>query len=140
QSVSAHAEDHPGEHSRLPRTTRAGDRDPNRCRRRGASVGAAHAGGQRTATDLMHTGVTHLDTDVLIVGAGAAALITALNARQRRVCILWPGSGEEPRTASDYAQGGIAAAVGPGDTPASHLEDTLTVGRHQTSNPAARLA
>ncbi|MDY0067700.1 MAG: FAD-binding protein [Steroidobacteraceae bacterium] len=88
----------------------------------------------------MHTGVTHLDTDVLIVGAGAAALITALNARQRRVCILWPGSGEEPRTASDYAQGGIAAAVGPGDTPASHLEDTLTVGRHQTSNPAARLA
>lgn len=81
----------------------------------------------------------HIDTDVLIVGAGAAGLITALNASGRRVCILSPGSGDEPRTASDYAQGGIAAAVHSDDSPALHLEDTLRAGCHRNFVAAARL-
>ena len=84
--------------------------------------------------------MTRIDTDVLIIGAGAAGLITALNARGRRVCVLWPGSGDEPRTASDYAQGGIAAAVGPDDMPAWHLDDTLRAGCHHNRPAAARIA
>lgn len=80
-----------------------------------------------------------LETDVLVVGAGMAGLVTALNARTRRVCILWPDSGDAPTTASDLAQGGIAAAVGAGDMPALHLADTLLAGCHQNFVPAARL-
>lgn len=72
-----------------------------------------------------------LDTDVLIIGAGMAGLVTALNARERRVCVLWPGSNDQPNTASDLAQGGLAAAVGADDSPEYHLEDTLEAGRHQ---------
>jgi L-aspartate oxidase len=80
-----------------------------------------------------------LDTDVLVVGAGAAGLVTALNARKRRVCVVWPDSGDAPTTASDLAQGGIAAAVGAGDMPALHLADTLLAGCHQSFVPAARV-
>jgi L-aspartate oxidase len=80
-----------------------------------------------------------LETDVLVVGAGAAGFVTALNARKRRVCIVWPDSGDAPTTASDLAQGGIAAAVGAGDMPALHLADTLVAGCHQNFVPAARV-
>jgi L-aspartate oxidase len=79
-----------------------------------------------------------IETDVLIVGGGAAGLITALNARGRRVCVLCPDDADAPTTASDYAQGGIAAAVGPGDTPALHIADTLFAGHQQNFIPAAR--
>lgn len=79
-----------------------------------------------------------IETDVLIVGAGAAGLITALNARGRRVSVLCPDDADAPTTASDRAQGGIAAAVSRGDTPALHLADTLLAGHHQNSIPAVR--
>lgn len=79
-----------------------------------------------------------IETDVLVVGAGAAGLVTALNASKRRVCIVWPDSGDEPTTASDLAQGGIAAAVGVDDMPALHLADTLSAGCHENFVPAAR--
>jgi L-aspartate oxidase len=75
--------------------------------------------------------MTELDTDVLVLGAGAAGLLTALNARERRVCVLWPGSDDSRHAASDLAQGGIAAAVGADDSPELHVEDTLEAGsRH----------
>jgi len=72
--------------------------------------------------------MTDVDTDVLVVGAGIAGLVTALAARERRVCVLWPHSSEQSHAASDLAQGGIAAAVGPDDSPEQHIEDTLTAG------------
>lgn len=93
----------------------------------------AHAGTRATAPVM-----TGIETDVLIIGAGAAGLITALNVRGRRVCILSPDKGNNPSTASDCAQGGIAAAVGADDTPALHLHDTLLAGHNQNSVPAAR--
>lgn len=82
----------------------------------------------------MHT----IETDILIVGAGAAGLVAALNARGRRVAVLCPDDADSPTTASDCAHGGIAAAVGPGDTPARHLADTLLAGYQQNFLPAAR--
>lgn len=84
--------------------------------------------------------MTSMTTDVLIVGAGAAGLIAALNVRGRRVCILSPDGNEVADTASDYAQGGIAAAVGPDDTSAQHLHDTLAAGHNQGLVSAARVA
>ena len=62
--------------------------------------------------------------DVVIVGAGAAGLFTALSLAPRRVIVL------SEKTlggicASCWAQGGIAAAVDKNDTTASHAADTL---------------
>jgi L-aspartate oxidase len=80
--------------------------------------------------------MSDLDTDVLIVGAGVAGLVTALNANGRRVCVLAPAPIE---TASDLAQGGIAAAVGADDSPVLHLQDTLRAGSNRNVSAAAWL-
>jgi L-aspartate oxidase len=65
--------------------------------------------------------------DVLIVGSGIAALSVALAAAPRRALILTPGRlGLDG--ASHWAQGGIAAAIGPCDSPQSHAQDTLAAG------------
>lgn len=71
------------------------------------------------------------NSDVVIVGAGAAGLMTALTltASDARldITVLSPtalGQG----CASAWSQGGIAAAVGKGDSVESHLADTLKAG------------
>ncbi|MFZ5825933.1 MAG: L-aspartate oxidase [Bacillota bacterium] len=65
--------------------------------------------------------------DVLIVGTGIAGLYTALKAREAgRVIVLTKRKLEESNT--EYAQGGIAAAIGDQDSPRLHLLDTLEAG------------
>jgi L-aspartate oxidase len=64
---------------------------------------------------------------LLIVGGGIAALYAALAMAPRPVTILVPeplGQG----ASSAWAQGGVAAAIGPGDRPADHLADTIRAG------------
>lgn len=65
--------------------------------------------------------------DVIVVGAGAAGLYAALcipNSLQ--VALITKDS--LPLSASDWAQGGIAAAIDPADSPVLHIEDTLRAG------------
>jgi len=66
------------------------------------------------------------EADVVVIGAGAAGLSAALGLGGRRVDLLAKGplarSGNSP-----WAQGGVAGAVGPGDSPALHAADTLAV-------------
>ncbi len=63
----------------------------------------------------------------VIVGAGLAGLTTALSMAPIPVIVLCAGKlGEQ--CSSAWAQGGVAAAVGEGDTPALHAEDTLKAG------------
>ena len=65
--------------------------------------------------------------DYLIVGSGIAGLSTALLARQYgSVLILTKGSIDDCNTR--YAQGGIAAAIGQGDSPELHMQDTFRAG------------
>ena len=67
------------------------------------------------------------DSDILIVGSGAAGLTAALNLAGRfRVTVLAKGALDEGATA--WAQGGVAAVLEPGDTFASHIEDTMIAG------------
>ncbi len=67
------------------------------------------------------------DYDYIIIGSGIAGLNTALLAREHgSVLILTKGRVDDCNTR--YAQGGIAAAIGAGDTPALHMQDTLTAG------------
>ena len=64
---------------------------------------------------------------VLIVGAGAAGLATALKLAERtRVIVLSKGPIEGGST--NWAQGGIAAVTAPGDSVESHVRDTLRAG------------
>ena len=66
-------------------------------------------------------------TRFLVVGSGVAGLHTAWRASQYGdVIILTKRSLFDSATA--YAQGGIAAALGAGDSPALHRRDTLAAG------------
>ncbi len=66
-------------------------------------------------------------SDVVIVGSGAAGLACALALAPRHVTLLTKTPGLEGG-ASRQAQGGIAAALGPGDTPEAHAADTVAAG------------
>lgn len=65
--------------------------------------------------------------DVLIVGAGLAGLLTALHLAPRPVTILTAGA-LGTLSSSAWAQGGVAAAVGPDDSTELHVADTLAAG------------
>jgi len=68
-----------------------------------------------------------LPFDVLVVGAGAAGLYAALCLPEHlRVGLLTKESLFS--SASDWAQGGIAAVVAPDDSSTLHIEDTLRAG------------
>lgn len=65
--------------------------------------------------------------DIIIVGAGAAGLYTALCLPQHlRIALV--SKDNLKIGASDWAQGGIAAAIAPGDSPQNHYQDTLNAG------------
>ena len=65
--------------------------------------------------------------DVIVVGSGIAGLTTALEARRAGTVLLVTKTtlGE---SATYWAQGGIAAALDPADSPDDHLKDTLVAG------------
>ncbi len=65
--------------------------------------------------------------DVLVIGSGAAGLYAALCLPAKyRVGLMTKDVLSQ--SASDWAQGGIAAAITPEDSPQLHLEDTLKAG------------
>jgi L-aspartate oxidase len=65
--------------------------------------------------------------DAVVIGSGVAGLTAAIELSPLRVALVTKGKlGAGGSTA--WAQGGIAAAVGPGDTPRLHAEDTLAAG------------
>ena len=75
---------------------------------------------------------------LLIVGAGLAGLYTALKLAPRPVTIVTAGRLGQGGS-SVWAQGGLAAAVGPGDTPERHLTDTLAAGAGLVDEDAGRV-
>ena len=65
--------------------------------------------------------------DIIVVGSGAAGLYAALCLPAHlRVALVTKNTVN--MGSSNYAQGGIAAAIDPSDNPKLHLEDTLKVG------------
>jgi L-aspartate oxidase len=76
--------------------------------------------------------------DYLIIGSGIAGLYAAILARERgSVLVLTKGSIDDCNTR--WAQGGIAASVGPGDSAESHLRDTIAAGAGLVDEEAARI-
>lgn len=68
-----------------------------------------------------------LDTEICIVGAGIAGLFAVLTLPEGTDVVVLD-KGYEGIGSSPLAQGGMAAAVGPGDSWQSHLDDTLQAG------------
>jgi L-aspartate oxidase len=78
-------------------------------------------------------------TDVVVVGSGVAGLTAALGIRQAglRVTVVTKAMLDDGSTR--WAQGGVAAALGEGDTPEQHVADTLVAGAGLCDEDAVRL-
>ncbi|MBR1232246.1 L-aspartate oxidase [Bradyrhizobium sp. AUGA SZCCT0182] len=75
----------------------------------------------------MSTDISALANRPVIIGGGAAGLMTALQLAPEPVLVVSKAPlGAE--ASSLWAQGGLAAAMGADDDPALHLADTLAVG------------
>ena len=77
--------------------------------------------------------------DVIVVGSGIAGLTTALQARTYGLSVLIVTKSKVDEGSTKWAQGGIAAALGPGDTPDQHLKDTLVAGADLCDAEAVRV-
>ncbi|GAA1920883.1 L-aspartate oxidase [Streptantibioticus ferralitis] len=79
-----------------------------------------------------------IEADVVVVGSGVAGLTTALRcaAAGAKVTVVTKAKLDDGSTR--WAQGGIAAALGDGDTPQQHLDDTLVAGAGLCDEPAVR--
>jgi len=66
--------------------------------------------------------------DAVVVGSGIAGLTAALELRTRVGRVLLVTKGVLSSGSTVWAQGGIAAALDPDDSPAAHLHDTLVAG------------
>ncbi|NLU67957.1 L-aspartate oxidase [Streptomyces sp. HNM0574] len=79
-----------------------------------------------------------IEADVVVVGSGVAGLTAALRcaAAGRRTVVVTKARLDDGSTR--WAQGGIAAALGEGDSPEQHLEDTLVAGAGLCDEQAVR--
>ncbi|TDC22614.1 L-aspartate oxidase, partial [Streptomyces sp. 8K308] len=79
-----------------------------------------------------------IEAEVVVVGSGVAGLTVALRcaAAGRRTVIVTKARLDAGSTR--WAQGGIAAALGEGDTPEQHLADTLVAGAGLCDEDAVR--
>jgi L-aspartate oxidase len=66
--------------------------------------------------------------DAVVVGSGIAGLTAALELRTRVARVLLVTKDVLESGSTVWAQGGIAAALDPADSPAAHLADTLVAG------------
>ncbi|PWC42325.1 L-aspartate oxidase [Azospirillum sp. TSO22-1] len=71
--------------------------------------------------------LTVRDSDVLVIGSGLAGMTVALRLAPYPVTLLTK-TDDLPGGSSAHAQGGVAAALAPGDSPGSHAADTVAAG------------
>ena len=77
--------------------------------------------------------------DVVVVGGGAAGLYSALTAADAGSRVAMVSRKPLSESSSFWAQGGLAAAIGPDDSPEQHVEDTVAAGRGACRRSAAVL-
>lgn len=80
-----------------------------------------------------------IDADVVVVGSGVAGLTTALRCAAAGLDTVVVTKARLDDGSTRWAQGGIAAALGEGDTPEQHLDDTLVAGAGLCDEEAVRL-
>ncbi|CAL9561317.1 L-aspartate oxidase [Streptomyces olindensis] len=77
--------------------------------------------------------------DVVVVGSGVAGLTAALRCEAAGLHTVVVTKARLDDGSTRWAQGGIAAALGEGDTPEQHLDDTLVAGAGLCDEEAVRL-
>jgi L-aspartate oxidase len=77
--------------------------------------------------------------DVAVVGGGAAGLWVALQAAEAGARVVLLSRTVLSESASFRAQGGLAAALEPGDSPEQHSADTIVAGRGLCRPSAVRV-
>ncbi|KJK37022.1 aspartate oxidase [Streptomyces variegatus] len=77
--------------------------------------------------------------DVVVVGSGVAGLTAALRCEAAGLRTVVVTKARLDDGSTRWAQGGIAAALGDGDTPEQHLDDTLVAGAGLCDEEAVRL-
>jgi L-aspartate oxidase len=83
--------------------------------------------------------VTKQQTQVAVIGAGAAGLYTALSAARLGSRVTLVSATPLAESSSYWAQGGLAAALAPDDSPERHFQDTVRAGRGAVRESAARV-
>jgi L-aspartate oxidase len=78
------------------------------------------------------------NADVIIIGSGIAALMTAYYLHEDNNVIIFTKSNKE-RSNSWLAQGGVAAAVSKEDNWRCHYEDTMIAGCHHNDEQAVKI-
>lgn len=92
---------------------------------------------RRYLSDFDSSRMGHIVTDVLVIGSGVAGARAALAASGfGAVLVLTKTDVGESNTS--YAQGGIAAAMDPADSPDAHFADTIRVGARLNKAEAVR--
>jgi L-aspartate oxidase len=76
---------------------------------------------------------------VVVIGSGIAGLTAALRLRGQVDKVLVVTKDVLDAGSTQWAQGGIAAALGPGDTPEQHEHDTLVAGSGACDPDAVRV-
>ncbi|AKJ11676.1 aspartate oxidase [Streptomyces incarnatus] len=80
-----------------------------------------------------------ISADVVVVGSGVAGLTAALRCQAAGLTTVVVTKARLDDGSTRWAQGGIAAALGEGDTPEQHLEDTLVAGVGLCDEEAVRI-
>ncbi len=80
-----------------------------------------------------------MEADVVVVGSGVAGLTSALRCAAAGAKVVVVTKARLDDGSTRWAQGGIAAALGDGDTPEQHLSDTLVAGAGLCDEDAVRL-
>jgi L-aspartate oxidase len=78
-------------------------------------------------------------SDVLVLGAGVAGLSVALAAAHAGLSVTLLTKAPLGASATRYAQGGVAAALAPPDSPELHFSDTLSAGVGLCDTDAVRV-
>jgi L-aspartate oxidase len=76
---------------------------------------------------------------VVVVGSGVAGLTAALRCEAAGLTTVVVTKARLDDGSTRWAQGGIAAALGEGDTPEQHLDDTLVAGAGLCDEEAVRI-
>ncbi|MFI8348901.1 L-aspartate oxidase [Streptomyces sp. NPDC085596] len=80
-----------------------------------------------------------IPADVVVVGSGVAGLTAALRCEAAGLTTVVVTKARLDDGSTRWAQGGIAAALGDGDTPEQHRDDTLVAGAGLCDEDAVRL-
>ncbi len=83
--------------------------------------------------------ITRHNTDVLIIGGGAAGTMAAFECAEAGVAVIQATKGRATSGTTTVARGGFAAAMGKDDSPELHLQDILKHGGELIDPELARV-